>query len=168
MKTLNYFGFIAVIGILLMYTSCKKDDPQSKDLTINIVGTYTGTLNGTGLKNTVDASSVISRIDNALIHIHCYSTVLDTTFSMELFEYGDSLMVCNIGNDFTMHYGHERMNGHHMMDDSEAHSWMHHLDENHQAGDYHFGGFNIIAHSFNYRFVFSDNSEQVFNGIKKL
>jgi hypothetical protein len=53
-------------------------------------------------------------------------------------------------------YGHMLGEGHNggMMDDmheSET-EWMHHMDEEHDEGDGHFGGFDMGNHSFSYTF----------------
>ncbi|MCF6228563.1 MAG: hypothetical protein L3J82_07895, partial [Planctomycetes bacterium] len=72
------------------------------------------------------------------ISFHCINSVFDTTMILDACENGDSMNVCLTGNDFSNRYGHhqgERHMGH--MSNSQN-SWMHHLDDEHQAGDYHY------------------------------
>ena len=167
MKTIKYLSLAVVLPVILLVTSCNKKDNENIDLTANVIGTYEGTLSDEGLKDAIDATADITKLDDNLVEIHCISSVLDTTFVMELFENGDSLMLCNVGDDFRNQYGHERMEDHHMMGDPNWQNWSHHMNEEHGQNDEHYGGFNMVDHSFEYRFVFSNDSSLRFKGTRK-
>ena len=62
--------------------------------------------------------------------------------------------------------GQGHMNGG-MMGDMQNNEteWMHHLNDEHQDGDEHFGGFDLQHHAFDYTFRMS-NSANHFQGVK--
>ncbi|NOX85632.1 MAG: hypothetical protein GXO86_06675 [Chlorobi bacterium] len=162
---MKYLTFVLILPVALLVTSCNKSNgDENKDLAGEVAGTYKGTLTDNGLKDAIDATADIIKIDEKTVEIHCYSSVLDTTFVMELFENGDSTMLCNIGDDFKNMYGHERMKDHHMMGDPNWQNWTHHMDEEHDQGDEHYGGFNKVDHSFTYKFVMDTALTLQFNG----
>jgi len=167
MKTIKYLAFTGIIIISVLALSCQKEKQTEIGLTENVVGTYKGTLKSLETGNTILATADIIKTDESIVQIHCYSTALDTTFVMEMFEYGDSLMLCNIGNDFKDQYGHDRMNEHHMMEQTNRQDWTHHMDEEHNQGDVHYGGFNMVDHSFGYTFIMGNDSTLHFNGKKQ-
>ena len=154
---------LAVGGVIIMsmsLLSCQKESETAVlDLTAQIAGSYKGTITDSGSGNVFQATADVIKSDNSIVEIHCYSDRLDSTFVMEVFENGDSLMLCNIGDDFVRQYGHARMNEHHNMmgGDMEGQDWMHHMDEEHDEDDEHFGGFNMKDHSFSYRFEMEDD-----------
>ncbi len=168
MKTMKYLGFVSTLMVVILVASCQKDNNQTRDLAFEVVGTYKGSLTEIGQPGGVEATAVVTKVEIDKVSINCYSVDFDTTFMMELFENGDSMMVCNYGDDFTMQYGHERMDDHHdMMDDVNWQSWNHHMSEEHQAGDEHFGGFDMIEKEFGYRFVINNDSTLKFNGVRQ-
>ena len=170
MKTIKYLGITAIVMIALFIGSCTKDENknETKDLAAEVAGTYKGSLVEIGQPGSVEATAIVTKTEINTVDIHCYSSDFDTTFMMELFENGDSMMVCNFGDDFIMHYGHARMNDHHnMMGDPDWQNWNHHLSEEHQAGDEHFGGFDRMEHNFGCRFVINSDSTLQFNGIRQ-
>ena len=170
MKEIKYLTISGILIVFVLALSCQKAKQTEIDLTENVVGTYKGTLTQPGLKIALEATTDVTKTNFNIVQIHCYSTVLDTTFVMELFENGDSLMVCNIGTDFITQYGHTRMNEHHMMGSTNWQDWMHHLNEEHRQDDEQFGGFNIMDHNFGYRFIMSDPHKNYilqFNGTKQ-
>ncbi len=170
MKVIKYLAFTGIIIVSFVALSCQKGNSPNPDLTEGVVGTYIGTLKNGTTGNFVDATADVIKTDESIVQIHCYSTNLDTTFVMEIFENGDSMMVCNIGSEFKNQYGHGRMNKHHMMGNTNWQNWMHHKDEEHSQGDEHFGGFNMKDHSFNYTFIMSDPLKSFtlqFNGKKQ-
>jgi len=154
---------ILVVGgmiiILVFMLSCQNEESNPvMSFTESIVGTYKGTITKSGSGNVFEAMADVIKSDNNIVEIHCYSDLLDSAFVMEVFENGDSLALCNIGDDFTNQYGHSRMNEHHMMGNSgEKENWKHHMDEEHDQDDDHFGGFNMNDHSFFYEFEMEDN-----------
>jgi hypothetical protein len=79
-------------------------------------------------------------------------------------------MVCLTGDDFEHMYGHKYGEGHMsggMMDDmqNEETEWMHHMNDEHIDGDEHFGGFDMMQHSFGYKFEMN-NLDFHFQGTK--
>jgi hypothetical protein len=134
-----------------------------------IVGTYSGEfINQSGLKSGIQGTADVMNVNNQL-QIHCYGDIMDTTFIMDAFENGDSIMVCDTGEAFEHLYGHMGK-GNHMMDRNDNESeWEHHMDEDHQDGDDHFGGFNRNMHSFEYMFRMTESDSIyyiMFNGVK--
>jgi len=168
MKTMKYLGLASITMILVFAVSCKKDNEETRDLTVNVVGTYKGTLAEDNQPGSIEATADVTKADFNIVHISCYGPGFDTTFLMELYENGDSMMVCNTGADFKMQYGHDQMEEHHsMMGDSNWQDWGHHMGEEHDGGDEHFGGFDMDNRSFGYRFVISSDSTLQFNGLKQ-
>lgn len=160
MKAVKYIAFTGIIILSVFVLSCQKETTVLTDLTKGVIGTYIGTLKNSNMGNQVEATADIIKTDNSLVEIHCYSSTIDTTFVLETFENGDSLMLCNIGDDFINNYGHSRMNEHHMMG-TNWQDWSHHLDEEHSQDDEHFGGFNLKEHSFGYEFMMRDNQNDI-------
>jgi len=170
MKTIKYLGIISFAMIALLAVSCRKDnvENEARDLASEVAGTYKGSLVEIGQPGSVEAPAIVTKTEINTVDIHCYSSDFDTTFMMELFENGDSMMVCNTGNDFKMQYGHDRMEEHHeMMGDSNWQNWGHHMNEEHDGGDEHFGGFDMDNRSFGYDFIISNDSTLQFNGLKQ-
>lgn len=175
MKHLMRFSGIAVI-LLVLFTACDKNETNE---TI-IEGVYKGTLTGLqtksvdGVTETNTATSDITIIGENEIQIHCYSENFDTTFMMNYYMDSDSAYVCFNGDDFEEMYGHMLGNGHMggMMGDkanSET-EWQHHMNDEHQHGDEHFGGFDITNHRFNYTFQMNRNDsldDLHFQGVKQ-
>lgn len=164
--------FIAGMTILFM-SSCEKEA-----VIHSIEGTYIGTLaQKTTLKsandnvqNTVDnlksATAEVSSSGTDEIEIHCFNADFDTTFVMNYYSDNDSTFVCFTGNQFQQMYGHMRGAGHMggmMSDQTEGETeWMHHLNDEHQAGDQHFGGFDMNTHSFGYMFQMKNSDGTYF------
>jgi len=154
---------ILVIGFL--FTACdNKEDVTSND----IVGEYVGTLT-----SDVADKSIISKSENPAtvivtmvgdkIEAHCFGGNFDTTIILDIYNNGDEINVCFTGEEFEKIYGH--MQGQNHMNGNGS-QWMQHLNNEHQEGDEHFGGFNMIKHSFDYTFKM-ENGEFHFYGIKK-
>ena len=74
------------------------------------------------------------------------------------------------GDDFNNEYGH--MNGHmmgHGMHETTGTDWMHHLEDEHENGDQHYGMFDLENHSFEYSFKMMHNDSvyyRNFQGIR--
>jgi hypothetical protein len=171
---------IVAVGLTtIVFTACNKSEQPTDN---SIDGTYTGTLTAESLKS---ATGVISGSSNATadvtktgegeIEVHCYSDELDTTFMLDYFDNHDSVMVCLTGDDFEHMYGHMLGQGHMgggMMGDinNGETEWEHHMDDEHQPGDEHFGGFDTMNHTFGYRFQMNDGNSSYmldFQGSKK-
>ena len=170
MKTIKFLTFTGIIILSVFVISCQKKTSELPELTNGVVGSYKGTLKNGSTGSQVEATADVIKTDESIVQIHCYSSIMDTTFVMEIFENGDSMMVCNIGDDFKNQYGHGRMEKHHMMGNTDWQSWSHHMDEEHDRNDEHFGGFNMKEHSFDYDFMMKDNQNEftlMFNGKKQ-
>ncbi len=180
MKIKKWKGIVLVgiIALTVAATSCSKKGPLKKDLLSQIVGTYKGTLtNSAGLKH--DGTADVSAVNDSVVQIHCYDqNGFDTTFVMEYYGNGDSVMLCNTGEDFINQYGHEMTGQHHMWDnasgnmmgnmDMDADDWQQHMRNQHQTGDEHFGSFNMNNGTFNYLFEMKGDSTKTkaFSGEK--
>lgn len=151
---------ILSLAFLAAFTiaGCNKPD----DLTDNsIEGTYTGTLTRKSATGTIigssSATASISKTSEGLIQVHCFGTGIDTTFMLNYYENRDSVMVCFTGTAFQNTYGHMMGHGHMMggmMGDIKPGQtqWQHHMADEHKAGDKHYGGFDMMNHSFGYTF----------------
>ena len=153
---------LITVMITLVFVACE----DSQSLPDNAVeGTYIGTIkdisgkNGEAfLKTEGEALAEVTKIGNEIIRIHLTSVELDTTFMLNYYEDMDSVNVCFTGDDFENMYGHMLGQGHPgsgMMGDRQNNEteWMHHLNDEHQQGDEHFGGFDMQNHTFSYQFT---------------
>lgn len=152
MKAVALKTFIKAFLLSMIMVSCAKNNLNSRGYLNEVSGTYKGQFISTDTNyQGIQATADISKTENDQLLIHCYGNPIDTSFLLDAFENGDSVMVCETGNDFYHEYGHSG-NGYHMMDMRMGESeWMHHLHDNHQPGDIHYGGFDLKHHSFNYR-----------------
>ncbi|REE80299.1 hypothetical protein BX611_1941 [Lutibacter oceani] len=160
---------ILVIAIGLLFTACDKNDDVAYN---DVVGVYKGTLT-----TNIAGKSSSSKVNNIAtaevtmvgdqIEVHCFNDDFDTTIMLNLFEDGNMMNTCLTGSDFENMYGHMmgqgNMNGNMSNMGSQ---WMQHLNNEHQDGDEHFGGFNMQNHSFEYTFKM-ENGEFHFQGQKK-
>lgn len=155
MKRTRLINLWAVPAILMLTACGEKEDTSTQ----SIFGTYSGTLKSSVAQTTnqVSATATVTEIGDNEIEVHCFADDLDTTFMLNYYHNGDSIMVCLTGDDFEHTYGHMMGQGHMtggmMGDISDGETeWMHHLTDEHQQGDEHFGGFDMNHHSFGYRF----------------
>lgn len=172
---------VAILALIVIgFTSCEK----SEDLNVNdIEGVYEGTFS---LSNSLKASSldgseddhgsaVVSMMGNNQIEVHCFGEEIDTTFMLDYYEHNDSIMVCLTGDDFKFMYGHMLGEGHMdggMMNDIQygETQWMHHMNDEHENGDEHFGGFDMHEMTFSYSFKMMDEVSPYylrFHGVKQ-
>ncbi|MGM1056652.1 MAG: hypothetical protein ACQEWG_12255 [Bacteroidota bacterium] len=154
------------LGVVVL-AACEKSDDVSVQ---EIEGTYVGTLTGfdnakseTGLNTDEAAIAEIRKTGNELIEVHLYSDGMDTTFVLNHYEHNNSVLVCLVGDDFENMYGHMLGQGHRnggMMGDMRngETEWMHHLSDEHQEEDEHFGGFEMQTHTFGYRLNMMDGN----------
>jgi len=167
-----------IIGMLFTSTlfvvgSCTKTSNNDRD---NIEGTYYGTFSRTtSLKSAQTDSSVVDHgtaevtmAGENLIEVYCHGDEIDTTFMLNYYMQHDSAMVCLTGDDFENMYGHMLGAGHmgggmmgDMMGDigDNETEWMHHLNDEHEPGDQHFGGFDLKMGTFTYSIRMMDNAE---------
>ena len=161
---------IRLVAITIALTAfamaaCETSEIQSDN---TIEGTYVGTLtDNNGLegrsfaKTIKDATAEITKIGNETIEVHLFDVELDTTFMLNYYEQRDAVMVCFTGDDFENMYGHMLGQGHMdggMMNDmqNDETEWNHHLNDEHQDDDEHFGGFDMQNHSFGYQINMKD------------
>ncbi len=165
MKKMRLIAMAAGVALLTV-TACEKSDNDSRD---SIEGIYAGTLdtenksgsvsNSSGDEN--DATAEVAVTSDDQIEVHWYSQHMDTTIMFNHYNHNDSVLVCFTGEDFENMYGHMpgegHMSGGHMSDmhDGET-EWMHHMADEHDEGDEHFGGFDMQHHTFSYHFEMMD------------
>ncbi|KAA3640912.1 MAG: hypothetical protein DWQ02_01385 [Bacteroidetes bacterium] len=135
-----------------------------------IIGTYTGTIVNDNAPGTIiDATAVVTMGLDSSIQIHCFTEHFDTTISLNIYHHGDSIMVCNIGQDFFNEYGHHQSenwnNCNNMMGNTGNNStcdWDLHMANDHNPGDMHFGSFYLPEYSFCYDFRMQSNGSTFF------
>jgi hypothetical protein len=166
MKNLLKKGWI-VAAAMVLFAACEKDEGEElKDKSVE--GVYTGTLTEVGTKSAnafagaqAEATAEVTIVGENEIQVNCYTSDFDTTFMLNYYEHQDSAYVCFTGERFEEMYGH-MLGGGHMMggmmgDIGEGETeWMHHMDEEHDDDDEHFGGFNMDDHTFSYTFRMMD------------
>ena len=169
----NLMGFFSLTLVLLLF-ACEKNDVLNDD---EITGTYTGTLTSnlagkTASKtNLIQPATVVVKSVGDRIEVHCFSEDFDETVMLNVYNNDNSVMVCLTGDDFENMYGHMLGQGHMgggMIGDMQNNEteWMHHLNDEHQEGDEHFGNFDMQHHTFDYTFQMSDGDYH-FQGTKK-
>ncbi|NQU80332.1 MAG: hypothetical protein HQ543_02285 [Bacteroidetes bacterium] len=154
-------GSITILTVFL--SACSKDEIQETERRQEITGFYTGFYSNVPLSVSHDsaAQADIIATGDGEISVHCFGEALDTTFVLNYYEHNDSVMVRLTGEEFEHVYGHMLGSGHMMggmMGDklnSET-EWMHHLDDEHKEGDEHYGWFDMMDHTFGYRFQMID------------
>ena len=155
------FLLIVFSAAMLIVTSCNKEDDFSSamDYIKDITGDYEGSyLIIDGTRGNELAKAEVRHLSGIEIEIHCYGDLLDTTFVLDIYANHDSMMLCPTGDNFETTYGHRKGDyhmKHHGNDNSE---WMHHLDDDHEINDLHFGGFNLSNHSLGYSFKIEQNN----------
>lgn len=138
---------------LALLGACNKENVST--VKKQVEGSYFGTITSYKSQNVpIDSYDgfVTVRVNDANnLQIHYADDKLDTTFSMAYYRNADSLNLCCKGAAFKQAYGHEMGAGHHgeMMSDKRKHEtdWQHHLRDEHQKGDAHFGAFNTKNNS---------------------
>jgi len=159
---------LSIALVVLLFACNSKEAVTANDVS----GTYEGTLTTVGLTSRVSnsqaiipATVIVSNVGDE-IEVHCTADNFNETIMLDTYENGDEIMVCYTGVDFENMYGHMLGEGH-MENGMQGNTteWMEHLNNDHQAGDEHFGGFNMQDHSFNFLFKTS-NGDYQFQGIK--
>jgi len=162
---------LAITIVAILFSACQKESTNNdSDYLSDLVGSYSGDFSNESGLNLSSQGTADVVIVNDQLQIHCYGDYMDTTFIMDAFENGDSIMVCNTGEAFEMQYGHMGNGGNHMMDMNNTESeWQHHMNDDHSNGDIHYGGFDMKMHTFEYKFrMMEDDSVYfiMFNGSK--
>lgn len=166
-KRIIIIATMMIIGAITVVSCTKSDNPTNE----NIEGTYYGSFTtSTSLKSTVvdgtgtgEGTAEVTMMDNHQIQVHCFGEEIDTTFMLDYYAHNDSVMVCLTGDDFESMYGHMLGDGHMgggMMGDIQngETEWMHHMYDEHESDDMHFGGFDMDMGSFSYSFEMMDGS----------
>ena len=163
MKNLLNKGLMIAAAMLLL-AACEKE--ESEGIQDNSVeGIYTGTLTEEGTKSAngfsesmAEAAAEVTIVGENEIQVNCYTSDFDTTFMLNYYDHQDSAYVCFTGERFEEMYGHMLGRGHMMgggmmgdIQNGET-EWQHHMDEEHDDNDEHFGGFNMDDHTFSYTF----------------
>ncbi|HKK10071.1 MAG TPA: hypothetical protein VJ939_04500 [Bacteroidales bacterium] len=170
MRHLKVISILAVV-IILTATACEENNRNENN---SPEGTYIGSLSraegNTPAKNIADepteATAVVEVIGDRQMEAHWTGHGIDTTMMLNYYDHQDSVLVCLTGNEFENQYGHMLGEGHmeggHMSDmhDGET-EWMHHMNDEHDPGDEHFGGFDMQDHTFTYRFEIMDEDTPV-------
>ena len=175
---MNKIKLITVVAILALFSfaACDNSDlPSDKRIEGTYVGTISNVLGKTSLNTKGDAIAEITKIGNQMIQVHLDNSELDSTFMLNYYEDMDSINVCFTGEDFEKMYGHMLGQGHingGMMNDigNNETEWMHHLNDEHQEGDKHFGGFNMLNETFEYHFNQREEGEihnYIFSGMRQ-
>ena len=180
MKKRMIVGGAILALVVFGFTSCEK----AEDLNVNdIEGVYVGTFSvSSSFKAAVfdggegnHGTAEISMMGDMQIEVHCFGEEIDTTFMLDYYEHDDNIMVCLTGDDFENMYGHMLGEGHMgggMMGDVQngESQWAHHMHDEHNAGDEHFGGFDMHEMTFTYSFRMMDESSPYylrFHGVKQ-
>lgn len=111
MKTKNYINVLLfVFAGTFVFSACQKDE---KTVNQSVEGTYIGSFTTTStLKSATIATgnlmdtAIVKLISNGQINVHCFGDGMDSTFILNIYQNGDSLMVCLDGQDFDNEYGH--------------------------------------------------------------
>jgi len=161
-------SFLFSITVGLLFFSCEKnDDFLYKDVTGTYVGTLTSNLaNKSSVNEVTEVATIVVSSLGDQIQLHCYSNDFDATAMLNIYNHYDKVMVCLTGQEFENMYGHRLGQGH--MNGKMQYigtEWMQHLNNEHLDGDEHFGGFDMLNHSFNYTFRM-ENGDFHFQGIK--
>jgi len=178
MKTKNYIKILlfAFAGTFV-FSACQKDE---KAVNKSVAGTYIGSFttsstlkSATTTTGNMMDTAIVKLINNGQINVHCFGNDLDSTFILNTFHNGDSLMVCLNGQDFDNEYGHMMGSGSMMgggMMGNNSTEWGQHMNGEHQVGDNHFGGFDMQNGTFSYSFKMmagSSTNYKKFQGTKK-
>jgi hypothetical protein len=178
-KRMIVVGAIMAV-VVIGFTACDKSDILDVN---DIEGVYEGTfsvsssLKAASLDGGEDdpGSAEINMMDDNQIEVHCFGEKIDTTFMLDYYAHNDSVMVCLTGKDFEYMYGHMLGNGHlggGMMNDIQngETQWMHHMNDEHEDREEHFGGFDMNEMTFTYSFKMMDETSPYylrFHGIKQ-
>ena len=171
MKTMkkSVIAVSLMLAVALMgFTSCDKADDQT---ITSIEGEYIGSFSVSSSLKTAQLGSVaeghgtsdVRMMEDNQIEVHCFGEEIDTTFMLDYYEHNDSVMVCLTGDEFENMYGHMLGDGHMgggMMGDIQngESDWMHHMNDEHNEVDEHFGGFDMGEQTFTYSFKMMDGT----------
>lgn len=113
MKKSKIVYLLAFLVSIVTVFSCEKTDEfdnSSETFIAQIIGTYHGTLENSVTNQHREATMSVSIVNDSLISMHCTANSFDTTFTMQIYQHYDSIMLCHTGQDFYAEYGHEMNN----------------------------------------------------------
>ena len=156
---------ILTFVLVALFFSCDTSDdiPSNNDVSGTYIGILTAitTTDRGNAEAVIPATTTVQNVGNQ-IEIHCEATNFDETLMLAIYENGNQMQVCYTGDAFEEMYGHMLGGGNMMGNNSQ---WMQHLNNDHEVGDEHFGGFNMQNHTFNFTFK-TDNGDFYFEGLK--
>lgn len=180
MKTRNQLKILVLAFVVtFMFGACQKDNQSANK---NVEGTYVGNFTTTSTLKSAQvaaningsATAVVSKLNDEQIEVHCFGDDLDSTFILNMYDNGDSVMICLDGQDFKNEYGHMMGDGSMMgsgnMMGNNSTEWGKHMNGEHKVGDHHFGGFDMQNSTFGYSFKMmtgSSTNYKKFQGTKK-
>lgn len=157
-----------VAAAVVLFAACEKEETGEELQEKSVEGIYSGTLTEEGTKsangiaeNMAEATAEVTIVGENEIQVNCYTSDFDTTFMLNYYEHHDSAYVCFTGERFEEMYGHMLGGGHMMggmmgdLNEGET-EWRHHMNDEHDEDDEHFGGFNMDDHTFSYTFRMMD------------
>ena len=163
---ISYF-ISAALGMLLI--SCDNNDTIGNK---HISGVYNGILttyltDKPVIENNSKFAAVIVTLQEDAIVVHCYNEDFETTIILNVYENGNNMMTCLLGEEFEKMYGHS-LNFSNMEEYpiSNNTQWEQHLEFEHKNGDQHIGYFNMLNNSFDYTFIV-DGNKYHFSGQKE-
>ena len=175
----NYLkGLLYAFMMVYLFVACQKENQAVNQ---SVEGIYVGDFtSSTTLKNALAGAgnmmdtAIVKLINNGQINIHCFGDDLDSTFVLNTYKNGDSLMICLDGQDFENEYGHMMGNGSMMgggMMGNNSTEWGQHMNGEHKVGDNHYGGFDMQNSTFSYSFKMMEGTStnyRKFQGTRKL
>ena len=138
----NPFFYLVALTIIVL-SSCNKNN-ITPDMD-SIIGTYKGSINYSTDSSVNNATTDISRADDYSVFVHCYSNDFDTTFTMDVYQEGNTVY-CNNG-------GYSD-NSDHMSEMSQ-----------HCNTQEHHGSFDINNKAFKY--TFDTHNIESFTGVRE-
>lgn len=169
MKKYIIFKCLVILSIGIVIISCNKDDFISNT---HVIGVYNGSLTtNLGNKSSIQdspksATAVVTAVgDN--IQVYCYNENFEATISLNIFENGDFMMTCFVGEEFEKMYGHSlsQTNMVGFMQNNNL-QWIQHLELEHKESDKHYGSFDMLNNSLSYTFLI-DGMEYYFEGLRE-
>ena len=154
MKKVKIIGLLSLVVPFLLFTSCTKEDLTPQYIS-KVVGDYEGYVtydNGTSV-DSFESVCEISKNSDSQISFHCQNSLFATTLIMDVYANGDRLEMCLTGDKFLNMYGHQQGERHMGHMGNSQNSWSHHMDDEHESDDEHFGGIHHENGNLDYTFL---------------
>lgn len=154
---------------ITLLSSCSKEDLTLQYLN-EVVGDYSGYIvydNGNNI-DSFEATGEVIKNNDYQVTFNCQSSIMDTTLILDVFDNGDRLEMCLTGDDFNQMYGHPQGERHMGHMGRNQNGWQHHMDDEHDQNDEHYGGFHHGDGAMEFTFLMGSNLDRyVFYGSKK-